>query len=328
MVTTSERTIAPVENAAASNGGDSGQAALRVVDVSVVFGARVALDGVTFAAERGQVIGLLGPNGAGKTTMVDVCCGMRTPTRGSVAVLGRSPTTDAAAFRRAIGMLPQESALYPELTGMENLELFAALYGIANSRQRCTELLMLLDLWTRRKSRVATYSGGMQRRLALARALLHDPVVLFLDEPTLGVDIHGRRGLWEHVRRLRDDGRCVLVTTNYLDEAAAVCDRVVILDGGRVVADVDPAALHAQDAVALVLTVTGEPAGVVDALRRRHPGLDVSATGREVRVAVRDASEAADVVVTARQHAQLTALRTVQPTLDDVFLRLTATRRQ
>ncbi|MBK5308213.1 MAG: ABC transporter ATP-binding protein [Frankiaceae bacterium] len=296
--------------------------AIRLDGITVRYGLRLALDDVSLRVGAGEIVGLLGPNGAGKTTTVDVCCGLRRPIAGTVCVLGHDATTSSADLRRSIGVVPQETGLYPELTGAEYMSLFAAMYDVKSSPARIEQVLALMGLWDRRNTRIGGFSGGMKRRLALARALLHDPPVLFLDEPTLGVDVHGRRALWDHVSRLRDEGRSVLLTTNYLEEATALCDRVVILDEGRVLADERPDALRRQSGTTLLLETDGDAQLLARILAER---CDVEATVTDGVVAVslpRD-DLTAHVVRVAADAATVTSVRTEQPTLEDVFLRLT-----
>jgi ABC-2 type transport system ATP-binding protein len=296
-----------------------GDDAIVLDDVTVRFGARVALDGLSLRVGRGEVVGLLGPNGAGKTTTVDVCCGLRKPDSGRASILGLDAASGGTELRRRIGVVPQESGLYPELTAVEHLRLFAALYG--TPRARIDEVLALVGLTERRKGRVGTYSGGMKRRLALARALLHDPPVLFLDEPTLGVDVHGRRALWDHVDRLQAEGRSVLLTTNYLEEATALCDRVVIVDEGRVLADESPDTLRRRSGSVLVLT-TGQPKETARAVATAC-GVEATADGETVRVPLVRDDLAAPAVAAASAVAPVLAVRTEEPSLEEVFLRLT-----
>jgi ABC-type multidrug transport system ATPase subunit len=291
--------------------------AIVVSGLTVRFGTRTAVDALNLRVGRGEIVGLLGPNGAGKTTTVDVCCGLRRPDAGTAYVLGLDARHGGAALRRSIGVVPQESGLYGELTAAEHLRLFAALYSLPDPAARIAEVLALLGLHDRRDGRVATFSGGMKRRLALARALLHDPPVLFLDEPTLGVDVHGRRALWDHVSRLRDEGRSVLLTTNYLEEATALCDRVVIVDAGKVLADERPDALRRGGGMTLVLTVERNAREVADAT-----GGTVADDGT-VRVALARHDEAAPAVEAAGLVARVTGIRTEEPSLEEVFLRLT-----
>lgn len=296
-------------------------AVIVVDDVTVRYGTRTALDRVSFRVGRGEIVALLGPNGAGKTTTVDVCCGLRKPDAGQASILGWSSTSPGRQLRRSIGVVPQETGLYPELTAAEYLRLFAAMYNLKHSSARVEELLGLMGLWERRNTRVAGFSGGMKRRLALARALLHNPPVLFLDEPTLGVDVQGRRALWDHVTGLRDEGRSVLLTTNYLEEATALCNRVVILDEGIVLADASPAELRGQRGTTLILE-TPQPDIVAAALQAPfHLPVDID-NGRVV-VSLASDDQAADVVRIAASIADITAIRTELPTLEDVFLNLT-----
>jgi ABC-2 type transport system ATP-binding protein len=221
-------------------------AAIEIEDVTCRLGRNLALDGVSLRVEEGEVVGLVGANGAGKTTLVDVVCGLRRPRRGTVRVLGTAVDRDPAAARRAIGLVPQETALYEEVSARQNLRLMADLHGVRDAGARLAEVLELVGLTARSRDRVSTFSGGMRRRLAIARALVHDPAVLVLDEPTLGVDLEARHQIWEHVRGLRARGRAVLLTTNYLDEAEALCDRVGLLSRGRLVGEDTPQGLVAR----------------------------------------------------------------------------------
>jgi ABC-type multidrug transport system ATPase subunit len=301
--------------------GTARHSVIRVEHVTLRYGTRTALDDVSLSVAAGEIVGLLGPNGAGKTTMVDVCSGLRLPDVGHASVLGHGAASAGRALRRSIGVVPQETGLYPELTAAEYLRLFAAMYDLKGGGARVEELLQLMGLWERRNTRVAGFSGGMKRRLALARALLHDPPVLFLDEPTLGVDVQGRRALWEHVARLRDDGRSVLLTTNYLEEATALCDRVVILDKGVVLVDASPAELRGQSGTALILE-TPDPETVAAVIGERF-ALPIVVDGGRVVISLSADALAAPVVQAAAARASITSVRTEQPTLEDVFLRMT-----
>ena len=212
-------------------------ATITLAEVTKRFGARVALDGVSLSVPRGQVLGLLGPNGAGKTTIIDLAAGLSRPSAGEVLLNGAVlPFPFPPSARRRIGLVPQHTALYDELSVAANLRFAADLFAVASPKRRVAEVLDLMGLGDRAGDRVSTLSGGMQRRLAFGRALVHDPDVLILDEPTLGVDIENRHAIWAHVRRLRRDGKTVLLSTNYLDEAEALCDRVVALRAGRQIA--------------------------------------------------------------------------------------------
>ena len=296
---------------------------VRLTDVRVTFGNLVALEGLSLSVGAGEIVGLLGPNGAGKTTAVDVCCGLRVPDGGTVRVLGVDAAKSPRAVRAKIGVVPQDSGLYLELTAWEHLQLSAALYDMKHPTARIETALRLMGLWDRRSNLVATFSGGMRRRLALARALLHDPPVLFLDEPTLGVDVQGRRVLWEHVAQLRAEGRSVLLTTNYLDEATALCDRVAIIDRGRLIVCERPDELRRDAGVTVVLTCGADVPRVASALRIRPDVAEVLEIDRSVRVRLVHEGAAAEVIAAAGAVAKITGVRVTEPSLEDVFLTLT-----
>ncbi|HVM65176.1 MAG TPA: ABC transporter ATP-binding protein [Acidimicrobiales bacterium] len=197
----------------------------------------MALDAVSLSAVPGCVLGLLGPNGAGKTTVVNIAAGLARPSGGSVAWRGQPLGFPFPPEVRArVGLLPQDTALYDELSAVENLRFAAELFGVADRKRRVAEVLELVHLEDRGGDRVGTFSGGMRRRLAFGRALVHDPDLLVLDEPTLGVDVDNRHAIWGHVRSLRREGKAVLLCTNYLDEAEALCDTIVALRDGHQVA--------------------------------------------------------------------------------------------
>lgn len=207
-----------------------------------------ALHELTLTIESGQVFGLLGPNGSGKTTTVNLLSGLLKPTTGSVQVCGIDVSANVSKARAIMGVVPQETALYNDLTAHENLMFHARLYGVpARERQkRIGAALELVGLTDRQHDRVGTYSGGMQRRLALGRALLTQPAVVVLDEPTLGVDVQSRAALWERIRQIATEGNTVLLTTNYMEEAQVLADNLAILDHGRLIAQGTPYQLQQQ----------------------------------------------------------------------------------
>jgi ABC-2 type transport system ATP-binding protein len=207
---------------------------LETVDLRKRYGDLVALDGVSLRLEPGEIVGLLGPNGAGKSTFVSLAVGLLEPDSGTVT-LGGSGSPHDPAVRRRIGLAPQALAIYAELTGAENLAFFATLQGCraAERAKRIDWALEFVGLSARRHDRAKTYSGGMARRLNLAAALVHDPELLLLDEPTVGVDPQSRNHLLANVEALRELGKTVLYTTHYMEEAQRICDRVAILDHGR-----------------------------------------------------------------------------------------------
>ena len=205
---------------------------IRVRDLRKHYGETRAVDGVSFEVHRGEVFGLLGPNGAGKTTTVEILEGLRTPDSGEVDVLGIDVSRNADALKERIGVALQTAALYPRLTVTEVLELFASFYHRAVRAPR--ELVRQLDLEEKRDTRTQELSGGQRQRLAVALSLVNDPEVVFLDEPTTGMDPAARRALWDIVRGLQEAGKTILLTTHYLEEAEVLCDRLAIMDHGHI----------------------------------------------------------------------------------------------
>jgi ABC-2 type transport system ATP-binding protein len=212
---------------------------LEVDNLKKSYGNVVAVNGVSLRAEAGETVGLLGPNGAGKTTTVSIIAGLVHPDSGSVRIEGRALGGDTDPIKRRIGLVPQDLALFDELTAQANLELFAAIYEMDGTaaKRAILEALALVGLSDRSRDRVKDYSGGMKRRLNLAAALLHDPQILLLDEPTVGVDPQSRNAIFDNLEVLKSRGKTLLYTTHYMEEAERLCDRVVIVDHGKVVAD-------------------------------------------------------------------------------------------
>ena len=212
------------------------------------FGSLVAVDDVSFAVERGQLVGLLGPNGAGKTTTVSMLAGLLTPDRGDVLVGGARLAGDTDPKKRRIGLVPQDLALYDEMSARANLRFFGALYGLSGAAldKAIASALDLVGLADRINDRVSTYSGGMKRRLNLASGLLHDPDILLLDEPTVGVDPQSRNAIFENLELLKSRGKALLYTTHYMEEVERLADRIVVVDHGRVIADDTLAGLQSR----------------------------------------------------------------------------------
>ncbi|MHA1135148.1 MAG: ABC transporter ATP-binding protein [Candidatus Thorarchaeota archaeon] len=206
------------------------------------------MDGLSFSVEKGEIIGILGPNGAGKSTAVKLITGILKPTAGSVKVSGHEVTKNLDAVHKLIGFMPQETALYEDLTAYESLEYHAELYGVPKEevQDRIVKMLELAGLTHRKDDLVKTYSGGMKRRLALVRSFLHDSELLILDEMSLGVDVQSRNLIWNQVRRLKNEGRTIIFCTNYMDESEALADRVIIIDNGHLVAAGTPSDLKRE----------------------------------------------------------------------------------
>src|SRR4029077_19595376 len=210
------------------------------------YGKLLAVDGVGFRADCGETVGLLGPNGAGKTTTVSIIAGLLRPDSGEVLIANQTVKNDIDPVKLQIGLVPQDIALYDQLSAYDNLTFFAALYSMAGAPARAaiTDALNLVGLSDRAGDKVQTFSGGMKRRLNLAAALLHDPQILLLDEPTVGVDPQSRNAIFENLETLKNRGKTLLYTTHYMEEAERLCDRIVIIDHGKVIADDTLQGLH------------------------------------------------------------------------------------
>ncbi len=292
------------------------------------FGAFTALDALTFSVLPGEIFGLLGPNGSGKTTTINIVSGLSRPTAGQALVLGFDITRDPRAVRAALGTVPQETALYEELSAWDNMVFHAELYNVPRSARdaRIRSLLDLVSLTDRLGSRVSTFSGGMKRRLALARALLHEPRLLYLDEPTLGVDVQSRRALWDYILGLKAQGKTVLLTTNYLEEANTLCDRLAILDHGKLVALDTPANLK-QRFGDTVIDMETDPAlsdGVLTTLRGLPGVSDVVVRDGHLQVtAGGQHALTGQVVNVVTREADLRSIAQREPNLEEIFLRLT-----
>jgi ABC-2 type transport system ATP-binding protein len=294
------------------------------------FGDIVAVDGVDLVVEQGEIFGFLGPNGAGKSTIVRMLTTLLTPTAGRARVAGFDVVKEAGSVRRSIGVALQDAAIDPLMTGRELIRLQAVLHGInrAEADRRGDVLLARVGLTGAADRRVGTYSGGMRRRLDLALSLVHEPTVLFLDEPTTGLDPTSRLSLWEEVRRLNDEGTTVFLTTQYLEEADELAGRVAIIDGGRIVREGEPNALKdAVGAHTLVVTVRHDQHeqafDVLSDFGGARPGkagaLSIGLDGGPTALsAVLRALEDAGVTV---EHVELDA-----PSLDDVFAEATGRR--
>ncbi|GAA1075883.1 ABC transporter ATP-binding protein [Nocardiopsis composta] len=306
------------------------QPAIRAVGVHKTYrgrGGTAAVRGIDLEVRQGEVFGLLGPNGAGKTTAVAMMCTLTAPTRGRIEVAGHDAAAAAPRVRRAIGVVFQESTLDGELTAEENLRFHGELYALpgAAAAARTRELLGLVGLADRGRGLVRTFSGGMRRRLEIARGLMHRPRVLFLDEPTVGLDPNSRIGVWEHLREVRTrEDTTLFLTTHYLEEAEE-CDRIAIMDAGRIVAEGTPAGLKTAVGADRIELRTGDDRAAARALRDR---LGVAAeTPSTGGVLVRSGDGAALVPrLCAALDVQVHAVTVTRPSLDEVFLHHTGHR--
>jgi len=215
----------------------------RAVEVEVqhlvkTFGKHEAVKDISFTIGKGEIFGLLGPNGAGKSTTINMMCGYLEPTSGDTLIDGQSITREPRKVKRMIGVVPQEIALYNDLNSLENLEFFGEIYGLSSKarKERAQDLLHFVGLYDRRKEPVKKFSGGMQRRINMAIALMHQPAFLMMDEPTVGVDPQSREHIFDTIEQLRDQGTTILYTTHYMEEAERLCNRIAIMDEGQIVA--------------------------------------------------------------------------------------------
>lgn len=293
------------------------------------FGELVAVDGVSFSVAEGETYGLLGPNGAGKTTTISMVTGLLRPDGGTVSVLGQPMSAGSREARALVGLVPQELALYPDLTGEENLRFFGRLYDMGGRELegRITEVLDVVGLETRRADKVSEYSGGMKRRLNIAVGLLHRPRLLILDEPTVGVDPQSRNSILEAVETLAGEGISVLYTTHYMEEAERLCDRVGIIDEGRLVAEgtrrelvaqvgqLDRAELRGREELEAAAKAIDSVPGVVE----------VAVADQSITVLVKDASTVLPALIAAAGNAgmSLSGVDIQEPDLEAVFLHLT-----
>jgi ABC-2 type transport system ATP-binding protein len=302
--------------------------AIEMIDLCKTFGAFRAVDHLTLSVKPGEIFGLLGPNGAGKTTTIDMLSGLSLPTSGEVRVMGYDVSRQARKVRQLLGAVPQETALYEELSAWANMNFHAELFGVAGKakKERITAMLQLVQLLDRKDSPVQTFSGGMKRRLALARALLHDPQLIYLDEPTLGVDVQSRRAIWDYILSLREQGKTVLITTNYLEEAQVLCERLAIIDHGKLVVLDTPEHLKQTYGGSVVELETARPIVAVEALRTLPEVKEVKQDGTHLTITTQESHNVVPQIINlVLQESELRDIALREPTLDEIFLRLTGT---
>jgi len=292
------------------------------------YGDTTAVKDVTFTARPGEIFGLLGPNGAGKTTTIGCICGLLTPTAGHVRVLGQDIVRDGVAARRSIGVVPQEIALYEDLSARENLSYWGGAQGLRGKplRARIDDVLALTGLLDRAKEPVKQFSGGMKQRLNFACGIVHQPKVLLLDEPTVGVDPQSRVRLLELVREQARAGACVLYTTHYMEEAETLCDRLAIVDHGSIAAQGTLAELRAMLAERDLLRLTGafKPDAVRDALAPLDGIEIIHADEGQLSLSVSDASRRLPAIFAAIDGTgEIRGTTLTQPSLESLFIKLT-----
>ncbi len=309
-------------------------AMVETIDIVKEFDGLRAVDRVNLSVEKGEIFGLLGPNGAGKSTTIKMLVTLLKPTSGKTLVAGYDAVSQADEVRKRIGYVPQESALDARLTATENLELFAELYGLSKSdiKRRIQEVLELVELDKRKDDLVAHYSGGMKRRLEIARGLLPSPEVLFLDEPTLGLDPQTRRVVWDFIHRLQKEWKLtILATTHYLEEAENEMSRVAIIDKGRIMTMGKPSDLKAEYGQDLIELSVDYPDGIYteehlrEKLEQMQMANEVSIRAFEVKLSVADGKKALPSIIHKMEDAgiRMNTISVRTPSLDDVFIKYT-----
>jgi ABC-2 type transport system ATP-binding protein len=302
--------------------------AIEMQDLCKTFGTLNAVDHLSLTIQQGEIFGLLGPNGSGKTTTINMISGLSVPSSGTVRVMGYDLRHQARQVRRILGAVPQETALYEELSAWDNMDFHADLFNVPRREKagRIQHMLELVQLQDRKDSRVSTFSGGMKRRLALARALLHDPQLIYLDEPTLGVDVQSRRAIWDYILSLRDQGKTILITTNYLEEAQALCDRLAIIDHGKLLVVDTPAHLKQAYGGSIVEIETARPSQLIGALEALEGVKAVEQQETHLKITTEAGQNVVPRIINLlSQESEITAISVREPQLDEVFLSLTGT---
>ena len=303
--------------------------AIEVAGLTKAYDGLVAVDSISFDVNAGEVFGFLGPNGAGKTTTIRVLTGLSRPNAGSARVLGYNISSEIVKAKKSFGVVPEQSNMYDELTGLGNLVFTGQLYGVL-SRERQTraeELLKTFGLYERKDSKFATYSRGMKRALTIAAALVHKPRLLFLDEPTVGLDVVAARSLRAIIKRLKESGITVFLTTHYLEEADNLCNRIALLVKGKIVAIDTPASLKsmAEEKPALEVSFQVPLTKAADELGRRLPGLAVVRADDKIRIYGGDADVVLHTILgyATENGTQVASVSSLKPSLEDAFVKLT-----
>jgi len=298
--------------------------AIQISGLTKKFGNLTAVDGVNLSIKKGEMLSLLGPNGAGKTTTIKMLCCLLEPTAGTATVMGYDVQKEPLAVKEIIGISPQETAIAGHLNAWENLALISGIYGLSKeeTKKRSEELLKLMELTKRAKDQARKLSGGMQRRLNIAMALISDPQVLFLDEPTLGLDPQARRSTWKQIKELKGK-KTILLTTHYLEEADALADRIAIIDGGKIIALGTSQELKdsVYDTQVMEVKAKNITFDVIERLKEMYS--EVRSIENGVEIVDRELSFDEVVDYLRSQGVSIYSVSLKQPTLDDVFLKLT-----
>src|SRR5689334_3255706 len=303
--------------------------AIEVQNLHKSFGENHAVQGVSFGVARGEIVSLLGPNGAGKTTTISILSCLLLPNSGDAHIMGHSIRTDAMGVKSVLGVVPQEIALYEDLTARENLTFWGKMYGLRGAalKSRVNEVLDVIGLMDRASDRVGKYSGGMKRRVNIGVALLHKPKVIYMDEPTVGIDPQSRRNILDSVVALKEQGMTVLYTTHYMEEAQELSAHIAIMDHGRMIAcgTNDELVKLVGEQTRIDLTVNVEPTKVMDGWRSVTGVERVSAENERISVLVADSNAVLPRLFEAASHqsARITSVDIREPNLEAVFLHLT-----
>lgn len=295
-------------------------------NVDKTLGKVKRIDHINIKTEQGKIYGLIGPNGSGKTTLFNLITGLYKPDNGTIRVAGLDPVKDYKKTRRQIGLLPQTTALYPELSARENLRFHAALYLPKKQKEikkRIDEILALVDLAERADEPVKNYSGGMQRRLGIGRALLNDPQILLLDEPTLGVDVQSTHRIYEYIRNIKDGNKTIIIATNVMAEVDALCDEVIIIDRGKKICEGSPAELKTKLGTGTIHLCPKSGSHFSEDLVREKIGDFTYYNGEIVIDAPRGERDLAAVLGVLKDFIDFESISLLKPSLDDVFLHYT-----
>jgi len=288
-------------------------------NVSYKIGNKIILDNISLDIAKGSITGILGPNGAGKTTLLSLINGLHAHTAGVITVLDEKLPLNPN-LRKHIGVVLQENALYEELTTFENLEFSASLYDVKNVKERIDNVLTLLKLSDRKNQIVRTLSGGLKRRVAIARSFIHDPELLIVDEPTLGVDAETRHAIWSHLKLLKSSGRTIIVATNYLDEAQALCDTVAVLKSGKLQVVETPEELLSRTGICIDVACSEQTGKAVSAAIKKTKNIvRIDKTSSGLSIFIKSKTAPKDIIDTILQDSTVEGFKTRAPDLAEVF---------
>ena len=307
------------------------ESAIDVSELTKCYGKLLAVDHINFTVKKDEIFGFLGPNGAGKTTTINMLTGVTKPTSGSAFISGFDVTHEPVKAKELVGVVPEVSFLYDEMTALDNINFSAKLHSVPKKKREslARELLQLFRLYERRNDRVGTFSGGMKKRLMIATALIHEPEILFLDEPTTGLDVQSARQIRDIIKELKGKGTTVFLTTHYIEEADQLCQRIAIINRGKIITVDTPEELKNIVKTENIIEVSFYPAGdIVNELKELSCVKNVEVAGDTFRLYVEDPTETLPSIVhfAEKKCLKITSVNTVKPTLEDAFVKLTGLR--